>query len=751
MGYFEFPHTRTYDNDLGWLIWAMKKLISDWEDFSNTNSIKFADPINWSIDRNYEPSTVVLDADGNGYIARQAVPAGVPLSNTNYWTEIFSFGDLTTKIRENIAFDEEDSPTATNAYQVGELLWWHGDLYRVIQDMWAGTAFIVGSNIEKTTVEQEIRRVVGEAQDITDDLRDNIAVNNNGSATAVQALQKGDLVWLNNNLYAAEYDIPIGTELLPGANINLKTVDGKINENAEAADEEAENIRDNIAANNNGSETAVQEYKKGDLVWFNDWLYSVSYDLPIGTQLIPGANLEPKTVDEKINDAMQAIIEGRDYINVKQFGATGDGVTDDAAAINAAVRAGNIIFFPAGTYRTTDRIQIPESHKYLLGAPGARIFGDGNHSIIAGDVYVADADDVYLHDITIDGLELYSNGPTTGSGYGISFVQHYPITRVAMYDITIKRCNIHNIGYRGINLYGGGSGTHGTHGIPVFNVEDCRIYDCGGFGICNSGISGTFNRIDIRNTGHQGGECMTIDNGCQDVRVSDSSFRYGNGGAGTVSCDESSHFSFDGCSFYQDDERPCLVANCSSGNVADMSVSNCSFFGGSHSITYGPASGESSPVAQINVTNCFMTQAAGTNLYGRNAQSRVKLSNTFIFNMTDIEIADMLHENVTMAGIKLRIPLDDYFNTGYTPYAGRNYAYISGNEGWVKLRFTPTGTRRDTDCPIQLPFRVRWDLYSWNDAGTMQTHIFPNGSITFWGTGYTGSTGEIKINIPLIV
>ena len=103
MAFFnEFPHTRTYDSDLGWLIWAMKKLISDWEDFSNTNSIKFADPINWSIANNYEPSTVVLDEEGNGYISRQAVPAGVPLSNTDYWTEIFSFGDLTSKIRENI-------------------------------------------------------------------------------------------------------------------------------------------------------------------------------------------------------------------------------------------------------------------------------------------------------------------------------------------------------------------------------------------------------------------------------------------------------------------------------------------------------------------------------------------------------------------------------------------------------------------------------------------------------------------------
>lgn len=439
------------------------------------------------------------------------------------------------------------------------------------------------------------------------------------------------------------------------------------------------------------------------------------------------------------------------WVNVKDYGAIGDGTANDTTAINDAVAAGNIIYFPKGTYRTTNRIQISESNKILIGEPGAAIYGDGNHSIIAGDVNTDDPTDFYLHDITIYGLELYSNGPITGTGYGISFVQHYPIARVAMYNITIKKCNIHNMGNRGINLYAGGSGTHGTHGIPVFNVEDCRIYDCGGFGICNSGISGTFNRVDIRNTGHQGGECMTIDNGCENVRVSNSSFRYGNGGAGTVSCDESSHFSFEGCSFYQDASRPCLVANCSSGNVTDMMISDCSFFGGSNSLVYGPQSGEASPVAQIGVSNCFMTQAAGVNMLARNAQSRVKATNCYMFNMTDIDIAAMLHENVTLSGAKMRINLNDYYESGFTPYQGdRNYAFIDGNNGWLKLRFTPDGNRAEGDKPLTLPFRIRWDIYHWvND--NMQVIIRVSGAVQFYGSGYRSGSGEVKVQIPLMI
>src|SRR5690349_6913717 len=49
--------------------------------------------------------------------------------------------------------------------------------------------------------------------------------------------------------------------------------------------------------------------------------------------------------------------------NVKAFGAVGDGVTDDTAAIQAALNAvpgiGGVVYVPAGTYLLTSGLAVP--------------------------------------------------------------------------------------------------------------------------------------------------------------------------------------------------------------------------------------------------------------------------------------------------------------------------------------------------------------------------------------------------------
>lgn len=60
-----------------------------------------------------------------------------------------------------------------------------------------------------------------------------------------------------------------------------------------------------------------------------------------------GAGAVQRTIQDKL----------RDTVSVKDFGAVGDGVTDDTAAIQAAIDSGaGVVWFPAGTYLTSATI-----------------------------------------------------------------------------------------------------------------------------------------------------------------------------------------------------------------------------------------------------------------------------------------------------------------------------------------------------------------------------------------------------------
>jgi hypothetical protein len=70
--------------------------------------------------------------------------------------------------------------------------------------------------------------------------------------------------------------------------------------------------------------------------------------------------------------AVQRTVESKlqDVVSVKDFGAVGDGVTDDTAAIQAAVDTGKAVFLPEGVYKLFSPI--------TLATVGQRFFGDSS-------------------------------------------------------------------------------------------------------------------------------------------------------------------------------------------------------------------------------------------------------------------------------------------------------------------------------------------------------------------------------------
>lgn len=154
-----YPYQNVQDYNLDWTIKNSKNLTELVKNFISLNSIKYANPIQWNITTQYEANTVVVDPNnGNAYISVQPVPAGVALTNTDYWTIIFTL-DLTTANNNITSRNDGTNANATFTSAVGDWLLWDSVLYKVIAPISIGDVYVPNSNIEVFPVENFIKMV----------------------------------------------------------------------------------------------------------------------------------------------------------------------------------------------------------------------------------------------------------------------------------------------------------------------------------------------------------------------------------------------------------------------------------------------------------------------------------------------------------------------------------------------------------------------------------------------------------------
>lgn len=93
MSYFEFPHTRDYDGDLGYIIKKLEELTAKYDNFFEYNFISFNDPLNWTINKAYDAWKIVYDPISKYiFISKKPVPVGIDIFNEDYWYKIAPFG-----------------------------------------------------------------------------------------------------------------------------------------------------------------------------------------------------------------------------------------------------------------------------------------------------------------------------------------------------------------------------------------------------------------------------------------------------------------------------------------------------------------------------------------------------------------------------------------------------------------------------------------------------------------------------------
>lgn len=108
---------------------------------------------------------------------------------------------------------------------------------------------------------------------------------------------------------------------------------------------------------------------------------SVVYSAPSATErysdvVVSGINAEEVIYDPPFLGSVQTNAEDKFslYVDAKDFGAVGDGVTDDTAAIQAAVNAARVVNFESLTYKIAGTVEIPDN-TWLCGKPGTQFLG----------------------------------------------------------------------------------------------------------------------------------------------------------------------------------------------------------------------------------------------------------------------------------------------------------------------------------------------------------------------------------------
>ena len=181
----------------------------------------------------------------------------------------------------------------------------------------------------------------------------------------------------------------------------------------------------------------------------------------------------------------------RDSVSVKDFGAVGDGVADDTAAIQAAINAaaGRTVFIPAGTYKITDTLSYNVSKTFGFTSPGIKLMGDGmvktflNHQ--APNKPLIDIDSgshggsyEAAMGALICELAIVNTTATAGT-VGIRVLNAY--------EVKIDHVYIKGMTSHGVELK---NGLYADDGWNMFSMTQSWIDACKGWGIKADGSSG---------------------------------------------------------------------------------------------------------------------------------------------------------------------------------------------------------------------------------------------------------------------
>lgn len=429
-----------YDDSISYYE-MVSKVIEVMQQYIETSSISYADPIQWDITKQYPRNTVVVTVNGDGYLSTQPVPIGIDIDNEDYWTKIGNFSELWGSVKLAITpVDEKLKTTASAARAVNDLVWLNNDLYIITKAMDAGTRYIEGTNCKKTDIGEQLNDL-------------NTKVDNNKSSVddSIKKINT-DIENINTNLNKKIDKDTVGNlDQTVSGNMN-QTVDGNVTVSANKVEifskgGKAFTAHSGVTSVGN---TTVPTYIYGNLTLASARETNIDDNyayVSMGTASDPDTKFLTSRTGKIPSFVEPSPVSIEKYQTLKK-----DGTDDITTTINTHTK-NEPLFIPAGTYKISAPLQLKHS---LYGAGSSRDPARGTSDTIlqytaeptafgSQGVITVSGDDV-TGNIVIANLDITCSGMIGGivfttDKYTDNSIYNVSINKVKSYGVYLQPAN----------------------------------------------------------------------------------------------------------------------------------------------------------------------------------------------------------------------------------------------------------------------------------------------------------------------